>query len=256
MKQLIRFFIRTIPRPILIRFSGAFSLLVRLFYRGNKVECPICASGFRKFLPYGVDTRENVLCPKCLSLERHRAIWLYLRDFTNVFSQKEAFLHVAPEQCFYPRFRQMKHWNYLTADLESPMADMHFDIHHIPLESNRFDMVMCNHVLEHVEDDRVVMKELFRVLAPGGLAIMQVPLDYSLTETYENPDITDPLDREQHFKQKDHLRLYGLDYPDRLRQAGFVVEEIHLSDQIGPVQTEKYRLDPNEILYIAKKAEA
>ncbi len=253
MKTLIRFFIRTIPRPVLIKFSGLFSWIFRFWYRGNSVECPVCGGEFRKFMPYGIETRSNVLCPKCLSLERHRLIWIYLQKETDFFSRKLSFLHVAPEQCFYPKFKKMSNLDYLTADLESPLADMHFDLHDIPLEDNSFDFFMCNHVMEHVEDDAKVMREIFRVLRPDGMAILQVPQDYSLEKTYEDATITDPLDREKHFLQKDHVRLYGMDYALRLQRAGFEVEEILYAKILGDELTERYRLPENEILYLARK---
>ncbi len=204
-------------------------------------------------MPYGVETRSNVLCPVCLSLERHRLIWLYLKRESDFFSAQHKFLHVAPEQCFLPRFKKLANLEYITADLESPIADMHFDIHSIPLEDDSFDYLMCNHVLEHVEDDAQVMREIFRVLRPGGTAILQVPQDYSLAKTYEDSSITDPLEREKHFLQKDHVRLYGIDYPERLRKAGFEVEEIHYASILGEELAERYRLPLNEILYLARK---
>jgi SAM-dependent methyltransferase len=253
MKRFMRFLMRTIPRPVLIRFSKIFSIFIRLAYIGNKVECPICEGKFRKLLPYGIDSRENVLCPKCLSLERHRLIWLYLKNETQFFSKGLKIMHVAPEQCFYPRFKKLENIDYLTVDLESPLADMHFDIHDIPLEDKVFDMVMCNHVLEHVVDDHRVMTEIYRVLKPGGMAILQVPQDYSLDQTYEDSSITSPGEREIHFKQKDHLRLYGLDYPQRLRNAGFEVDELSYAQNMDKEQAARACLATSEILYIAKK---
>lgn len=253
MKALIRFLIRTIPRPFLIKFSGLFSRVFRIWYSGKSHECPICESQFRKFMPYGIETRSNVLCPKCLSLERHRLIWLYLKKETDFFTKQIKFLHVAPEQCFHTRFRNAENIEYVTADLESPLADLHFDLHKIPLEDDSFDFFMCNHVLEHVEDDYMVMKEIKRILKPGGVAILQVPQDYSLDVTYEDSTITDPLEREKHFLQKDHVRLYGLDYPNRLRSVGFEVEEISYPNQLGEELSELYRLPVDEILYLARK---
>ncbi|MEA1878275.1 MAG: methyltransferase domain-containing protein [Bacteroidota bacterium] len=253
MKSLIRLLIRNIPRPVLIRFSTLFSSVFRIWYRGNSVECPVCNRTFRKFMPYGINTRSNVLCPGCLSLERHRLIWVYLTRETDFFTSKHKFLHVAPEQCFQPRFKKIAGLEYLTADLESPIADMHFDLHSIPLEDSSFDFFMCNHVLEHVDDDAKVMREIFRVLRAGGTAILQVPQDYSLEKTYEDSSITDPLEREKHFLQKDHVRLYGMDYPERLRKAGFEVEELHYASVLGEELTERYRLPVDEILYLARK---
>ena len=221
MKGLIRFLLRSIPRPVLIRFSYLFSWLFRFWYRGNNVECPVCENSFRKFLPYGRIARENVLCPSCLSLERHRLLWLYLKNETRFFEDPLKVLHVAPEQSFIKRFRALKNLDYTTADLESPIADIHFDLHEIPLEDNTYDYFICNHVLEHVEDDKKVLAEILRVLKPGGTAILQVPLDYHREHTFEDKNIVDPLEREKHFGQNDHVRVYGLDYPERLREAGF-----------------------------------
>jgi SAM-dependent methyltransferase len=227
--------------------------LFKPFLRGNKVECPVCESTFRKFLPYGVNSRSNVLCPTCLSLERHRLIWLYLQNQTDFLTRPRRLMHVAPEQCFYNRFKKLTHIDYVTADLESPLAEYHFDLHEIPFEENSFDMILCNHVLEHVTDDRKVMSEFLRVLKPGGFAILQVPLEPHRPVTFEDPAITDPREREKAFGQKDHLRVYGLDYAVRLRDAGFSVGEKLVSATFTPDQINRYRLAPDETLYIASK---
>ncbi|MCD6331653.1 MAG: methyltransferase domain-containing protein [Bacteroidales bacterium] len=253
MKTLIRWLMRHVPRPMLIRLSLLFGWVIRPFYRGNRVFCPVCRSSFRQFLPYGIQKRENVLCPSCLSLERHRLIWLYLEQKSDFFTAPGRVLHVAPEQCFYKRFKKLDHIDYVTADLESPMADLHFDLHHIPLDEKQFDWVICNHVLEHVADDRQVMKEILRVLKPGGRALLQVPLDYSYEITYEDPGITDPSEREIHFGQRDHLRVYGCDYPERLREAGFTVYEEYFLQELLPEQRERYRLPEKEDIYLCQR---
>ncbi|MCX6225846.1 MAG: methyltransferase domain-containing protein [Bacteroidia bacterium] len=253
MKTLIRWVLRIFPRPFLIRISYIFMGLFKPMLRGNKVECPVCGSTFRKFLPYGVKSRSNVLCPTCLSLERHRLIWLYLQKQSDFLTKPRKLLHVAPEQCFYNRFKQYKHIEYITADLESPIADFHFDLHEIPFAENSFDMILCNHVLEHVTDDRKVMSEFLRVLRPGGFAILQVPLEPQRESTYEDPSITDPRQREKFFGQKDHVRVYGRDYPVRLRDCGFTVEERLVSDGYSTEMINRYRLAPDETLYIASK---
>lgn len=253
MKRLIRFFVRHIPRPILIRMSGLFSFFVRWFYRGKKVECPICENKFRKFLPYGSKAGENRLCPVCLSLERHRLIYLYLKNHDNFFSEKYKVLHIAPEQPFLKRFKKLSNLDYTSADLVSPIADLHFDIMKIPLEDNTYDWVICNHVLEHVESDIEAMKEILRILKPGGKAILQVPINYDYTKTHEDLSITDPKEREKIFGQYDHLRWHGLDYPERLKTAGFQVLEFNIKDFLTPEEIEKYRLDTREILYINSK---
>ena len=254
MKSLIRWVLRIFPRPFLIRASYPFMGLFKPFLRGNAVECTVCGSTFRKFLPYGVNSRPNVLCPSCLSLERHRLIWLYLQKQSDFLVKPRKLLHVAPEQCFYTRFRKYSHIEYVTGDLESPIADYHFDLHDIPFEENSFDMILCNHVLEHVTDDRRVMREILRVLRPGGFAILQVPLEPHRETTYEDPSVTDPRQREIQFGQKDHLRVYGRDYAGRLRECGFVVEERPVTRDFSEAEITRYRLAPEETLYIASKS--
>ncbi len=250
--------LNTVPRPILIKFSYLFRKIAPLLYNGNQVECPVCEHSFSKFLPYGyndITRRDNVLCPYCLSLERHRLMWIYLKNETDFFttSRKQKMLHIAPEQCFYDYFKKQKNLDYLTGDLESPIADLHFDLHDIPLEDNRFDVVMCNHVLEHVRDDKQCMRELYRVMAPGGMGIFQVPIDYNRETTLEDPAINTPELREKYYWQKDHVRLYGKDYPKRLEEAGFKVETVAYQSKLGNKLTEKYRLNNNEKIYICKK---
>ncbi len=221
-----------------------------LFLKGNNVKCPVCKGKFKKFLSYGhVNIRSNVLCPKCLSLERHRLMWLFLENKTDFFISKKKVLHIAPEQCFYDRFKKMNNLNYLTADLKSPLADIKFDVQKIPLPDNEYDVVICNHVLEHVKDDRKAMSEVFRVLKPGGFAILQVPFDPSLQQTYEDPMIIGPKAREEHFRQKDHYRLYGIDYPERLKDAGFKITDTNFYDQISEEKRQFYRLTGMEFMY-------
>lgn len=227
-----------------------------MLYKGNKVACPVCERSFSKFLSYGsnVAHRENVLCPYDLTLERHRLMWLYLKKESNFFTAEGLkVLHIAPEQCFLPLFKKQSNLAYLTGDLESPIADIHFDLHEIPLEDNRFDVVFCNHVMEHVKDPIQCMKEIYRVMNNGGWAIMQVPQDFNRTETYEDAAITSPEDREKHFWQKDHVRLFGKDYPQWLEKAGFNVTEFNLNNHFSIEEIERYRLMKGEVLYIAHK---
>lgn len=247
--------INKLPRPLLIRLSYIFRIFARWFYKGNAVQCTVCNKSFSKFLPYGSNQayRENVLCPYCLSLERHRLLWLYLRERTNLFTHKGKFLHIAPEQCFWSRFKKLDNLEYITGDLESPLATHHFDLHDVPFDDNSFDFVMCNHVMEHVENDIQCMSELFRVLKPGGWAIMQVPIDFAREETFEDPSIQSPEDREKYYWQKDHVRLYGLDYPQRIASVGFKVTEDHFVEEIDEKLIEKYKLQQEEVIYFAKK---
>ena len=256
MKKLYRYLLNKLPRPLLIRLSYPFKKVAPLLYKGNNVECPVCERSFRKFLSYGTEVshRENVLCPYDLTLERHRLMWLYLKNHSNFFTKQDLkVLHMAPEQCFHKTFKNQKNLDYLTADIVSPIADMHFDLHDIPLEDNTFEVIFCNHVMEHVDDAIKCMSELYRVLKPGGWGIMQVPQDFNNKETYEDPSITSPEDREKHYWQKDHVRLFGLDYPDWLRKAGFTVTEFDKDAHYSDETHERYRLAKSEILYIVSK---
>jgi SAM-dependent methyltransferase len=250
MKKIIPFFINLIPRPWLIRISMIFMRFAAFFFRGDRVECPICSGHFRKFLPYGYNiVRSNVLCPKCLSLERHRLLWLYLKNRTDFFTASLKVLHVAPEQCFYKLFRKMQNLSYVTADLESPLADVKLDIQDMPFTDQEFDVVICNHVLEHVPDDRKAIREIFRVLKKGGFALLQVPTNYAMELTYEDPRITEPAEREKHFRQKDHYRLYGRDYLDRLAEAGFHIPDKNYLNELSADERERYRLPAQEFMY-------
>jgi SAM-dependent methyltransferase len=240
---------------MLIKLSYWVRPFLASFYKGNRFEDPIDGRTYRKLLPYGYQgrQRQNALAPASLSLERHRLLWLYLKKETNFFSAPQKVLHVAPEQCFYGRFRAMQNLDYLTADLNSPIADVKMDIHDIQYPTNTFDVVLCNHVLEHVQDDQQCMRELCRVLKPGGLAIMQVPFEKGRKETDEDPSITDPEERIRRFGQYDHVRVYGLDYPDRLQKAGFSVTAVNYSQSLPKEEFERYALMPNEVLYACSK---
>lgn len=254
MKQIISYLLRKVPRKYLQLVSHYALNVLAAFYRGNKVECPVCTSRFRKFLPYGRKSRENALCPNCLALERHRLIWLYLQRRTEFFSQKAKMLHIAPELCFIDRFEQMENLEYITGDLESPLAKVKMDIHKIPFEEDTFDVIFCNHVLEHVEDDILAMKEMLRVLKPGGWAILQVPFFYPLREqTYEDKSITDPAARDKTFGQDDHVRMYGKDYGQRLQSAGFKVTEERMVMEMTPEEVQKFALPKQEIIYKVEK---
>ncbi len=218
------------------------------------MECPIINRTYRKFLPYGrLHPRDNALCPGSLSLERHRLLWLYLKKETDFFTSDKRFLHVAPEQCFLKPFRNAKNLEYITADIVSPLADVKMDLHDIPFSENEFDVVMANHVLEHVKDDHKCMTEIQRVLKPGGFAIMQVPIDYSNPKTEEDPNITDPAERERLYWQRDHVRLFGLDYSGKLRAAGFEVKEIKYARDLGEKAIQRYALPSEEVIYFCTK---
>jgi len=254
MRFIISLVTRIIPRHYLHRVSHFFLQIISVFYRGKKFQDPITGIKYRKLLPYGrTDSRENALSPNSMSLERHRLLWLYLKEKTSFFNDKIKFLHVAPEYCFIKRFKKLNNIEYITGDIISPWADVKMDIHEIPFNENEFDVIMCNHVLEHVEDDKKAMSEFYRVMKPGGWGIFQVPIDYDREETFDDPNITDPKEREKHYWQSDHVRLYGLDYGKKLASVGFEVYEEDYVKTIEDKLVKYYALPKDEIIYLCKK---
>jgi SAM-dependent methyltransferase len=228
--------------------------VLSVWLKGDTYTDPIDGKSFKRFLPYGYGIqRPNALSPSTLSLERHRLLWLYLQNETEFFKKPLKVLHMAPEQCFLSVFKKMKNLDYTTADLYSPIVDVKADILDLPFEDNLFDLVFCNHVLEHIEDDARAMSELYRVMKPGGLGIFQIPQDVHLEQTYEDATITSPEEKAKHFGQYDHVRVYGKDYFDRLRKAGFKVEELDYSAKLSPDLVEKFCLTKGEILPVCTK---
>ena len=249
MKWLLNLF----PRPWLIRLSIWFRPFIKLYYSGSRFSDPIDGSSYRKFLPYGYQKiRENALCPGTLSLERHRLLWLYLDRETSFLNDSLKVLHVAPEQVFYQKFKSFSHWKYTTTDLHSPLADVKADICALPFEDNSYDLILCNHVLEHIPNDRKAMSELYRVLKKGGTLIAQVPLDENRTTTFEDNSITDRKERTKVFGQYDHVRVYGKDYLEFLDQTGFSSKFIDYTEKLPKEEIKRYGLQ-YESIPIAKK---
>ena len=254
MKKLFKTILNIIPRPILIRLSYVVRPLFAWYLKGDRYTDPIDGKSFKSFLPYGyAKQRPNVLSPSTLSLERHRLLWLYLQNETDFFTAPHRVLHFAPEQAFYKRFKKQANLTYTTTDLESPLADVKADICNLPFADHSFDIILCNHVLEHIPDDTKAMQELYRILKPGGMGIFQVPQDVNRTTTFQDDSITDPKERTLVFGQYDHVRLYGLDYFDQLRQIGFTVIEEDYTNKLTPEEVEKYCLAPGEIIPICFK---
>ena len=276
MKRLFKYILNTIPRPILIRMSYVARPILAFLLKGNRFTDPIDGKSFRMFLPYGYGKqRNNVLSPSTLSLERHRLLWLYLNTETDFFqsefisdssshnqkiklrdtekSSALKVLHFAPEQAFYKRFRNQKNLDYTTTDLFSPLADVKADICNLPFEDNTYDVILCNHVLEHIPDDKKAMQELYRVLKPGGMGIFQIPQDLSRAITFSDDSITDEKERARIFGQYDHVRIYGRDYFDKLRSIGFVVIEEDYTAKLVPELVEKYCLAKGEIIPVCFK---
>jgi len=185
-------------------------------YQGENVVCPICNSKFKEFGTFGLVPRKNVKCHKCGSLERHRLLWKYFNERTDLFkaNKKIRLLHFAPEKIFYDIFSTNQNIEYFPCDLlperyayEGNVKVKKADITNIPFEENYFDVIICSHVLEHIPDDALAMSELYRVLKKEGWAILQVPIDYNRETTFEDFSITTPKGREKAFGQNDHVRM-------------------------------------------------
>lgn len=254
MKRIFKIILNTIPRPILIRLSYLVRPILAFLLKGSTYTDPIDGKSFRMFLPYGYgNQRNNVLAPGTLSLERHRLLWLYLKNETDFFTSPKKVLHFAPEQAFYQLFRNQKNLDYTTTDLLSPLADVKADICNLPFPDNSYDIIFCNHVLEHIPDDTKAMQELYRVLKPGGMGIFQIPQDLKREKTFTDDTITDRRERAKIFGQYDHVRIYGRDYFDKLRSIGFVVTEVDYTATMHEDLIEKYCLAKGEILPICTK---
>jgi len=222
--------------------------------RGNTYTDPIDGKSYRRFLPYGyAKVRKNVLAPGTLSLERHRLFWLYLKNETAFFSAPLRVLHFAPEQAFVKKFKKQKNLTYTTTDLNSPIAEVKADICDLPFKDHSFDFIICNHVLEHIPNDTKAMQELYRVLAPSGTAIVQVPYDAKREITFEDNTITDQSERTRIFGQYDHLRVYGMDYFKKLSSVGFNVNALDYTQSMSNNDIERYRLCRGELLPVCKK---
>lgn len=239
----------------------------RVRYYGHRCRCPMCGARLRRFLPHGktypvleeLDVvgggrREQARCPVCRSIDRERLVHLYLREMTGVLTEPCRMLHVAPERNLGPLLAGLPHIDYLSADLDAPHAMVKMDLCDVPFEAGSFDVILCNHVLEHIPDDRRAMREVHRVLRPGGFAVVQTPISHTLAATREDLTVTDPQDRERVFGQKDHVRIYAKDYTDRLREAGFAVDVVAWLDEPKlATPGESAGLNPRELLYIARK---
>jgi SAM-dependent methyltransferase len=213
----------------------------KLVYFGFKRYCPVCRSWVRKFKPYGVNQRVDAQCPVCKSLERHRFVWIYFREQTQLFDrQPKHMLHFAPEPEFERRFKKIPALDYVTADLLNPHAMLKMDICQMDCPDESFDIIYCSHVLEHVQDDRKAIEEIFRILKRNGLAVILVPI--TADKTVEDPSVTDPHEREHLFGQQDHLRRYGADFLDRLTESRFTVSVVYVSDLFSKTKIKKMGL--------------
>ncbi|CAN5399477.1 class I SAM-dependent methyltransferase [soil metagenome] len=232
----------------------------KLAFEGNNFHCSCCERNYITFLPFGQNLRLNVLCPGCFSLERHRLMWLFLKEKLKDLKQKISVLHVAPEEFLFKKFKSNSLINYCPCakfgdgiEDEYAPGTLNIDITEIPYENDKFDYIICNHVLEHIPDDFKAMKELYRTLKPGGLAFLQVPLDDKRLVTYEDNSITDPTERKKLFGQVDHVRVYGQDYITRLITAGFTVAIDKFAEEIDKTVAFNFGINQSEEIFLCSK---
>lgn len=234
---------------------------------GFRFECPFCHWRFRRLRSAGFDypvlnekdvvgasCHPDDVCPRCMSNARERLVYRYLKDRTSVFSGGLKLLHIAPEPHLEQTLRQVPGIQYVSADLAKTRVGVRLDVMMLPFRDDSFDLVICNHVLEHVDDDQVAMRELCRVLRPGRPALLQVPIGRALRETLEDPSAVTEADRIRRFGQRDHVRLYaGTDYLKRLEKAGFRVDRSRAVDCLGEETVKRYALIREEPLFSCRR---
>ena len=249
--------LKTIKSFILGKFPISsrkfYHSLNKLIYKGENYYCPICEKGFKRFLPAGDNITGNSKCPGCNSLERQRLLWLYLTRELKIQNQKIRLLNVAPDFAVQSKLKSLHNIDYVSIDLESKLAMYKADITNLNFVENSFDSILCYHVLEHIKDDRKAISELYRILKPGGWAILQTPIDIDREKTFEDFSITSAQERKRIFGQEDHVRIYGRDYFQRLENAGFLISEDGFIDKFSTSEKEKYVLDNNEVIFFCTK---
>jgi len=215
----VRDFVRErFPRPVRRALIRAARYLP---YHGSALHCPLCDRSAGRFIDMGdyeLNHRPNAMCPWCSSLERHRLLYVFLKECTEFFTRKLRVLHIAPEECLETIFARMPNLDYTTADLYAP-AMIKADITDLPFPAASYDAIFCSHVLDHVPEDRKAMRELRRVLAPGGWAVVMSLIDHNRERTLDEIPANAPA---RHIGNH-CIRIYGLDFPDRLREVGFAV---------------------------------
>jgi SAM-dependent methyltransferase len=238
---------RWLPRRVKVALKHAFWL-------GPGHFCPICRSHLRTFRPAGRPVRPEARCPICNSLERHRLLWNFFRQRSDLFDgNAKRILHFAPEELISRRIRKLPGVDYVPADLMPGDGIVQMDVTDIRYPDGSFDVVLCSHVLEHVEDDRLAMRELLRVLAPDGWAVLLVPVFPE--PTFEDASASDPTERERLFGQHDHLRKYGPDFEDRLREAGWQVQRFDAPELLGAREQRRLGVPDDESVFLCSKVD-
>jgi SAM-dependent methyltransferase len=224
-----------------------------LIYKGNRVECPCCGGRFSRFMP-GLSHRATRVCPRCGAQERHRALWLYMRERTDLFRRAQlSILHWAPEYALQRSLSALPNAAYVSADLGGDEALQHMDMTDVPFKDEAFDLIVCVHVLEHVEDDRKAIREMVRILKPDGVALLLVPIVLEQPTRENDPAVVTPQQRKDAYWQEDHVRLYGADFPERLEDEGFDVTVDGWVRTLDSPTLERYGLFPLEDVYVARR---
>lgn len=243
-----------LKRRVTLRLLDLLLALRALLFLGRRYTCPCCGWRVRAFTAGGatLKTRELSYCPRCNSKARHRRIWLFLRQRTNLFTEPVHLLHVSPKYALSRRFVRMRGLDYVGADLnDRPNIHVRMDLTATPFRSAQFDAVICVHVMEEIVDDGAAMREIHRVLAPGGWALVSVPTRMD-DETYEDWTIVDPKERQRAFGEKAHVRVYGYDLVHRLEDAGFKVD-VDWAEDVDQQTRDRYGLRDDENIFLCTK---
>ncbi len=196
------------------------------------VQCNVCGWQGRHFR--SDRWHRHSACPMCRTGVRHRVLLAAMTHLDSISFERivrgKRVLHFAPERIIQKQFRKIAA-SYLSADYLNPRRDLVLDISTMrTIGDGDFDLLLACDVLEHVQKDQWAISEIFRVLSPGGYAILTVPQKDNLATTFEDPEIVNPADRERSYGQWDHLRIYGDDFPDLLTSSGFEVIAVSESD--------------------------
>ncbi len=239
-----------LPESLLYHAEPFLRNVFSIAYKGNKVSCPVCKKSFSSFIP--LENGNDTLCPACGALPRNRLLWLYLRNELRIEERRFKTLHFSPARSIQRKLKQLKNLAYITTDFESNRSDKKYDITHIDEADNSYDLIICYHVLEHVIEDSRAMKELYRILKPGGIALLQVP--WQDGNTYEDSSIRSKEERLKHFSQQDHVRIYGKDdFISRLQSAGFKVNAVEYTKQYSKDMIARFGLKDGENIFVCNK---
>ncbi len=241
-----RFIKKIIPEKVRLDLHYLFFKFKAIFYKGNNVYCNCCNKNFDHFLPYGNKERNNAVCPYCHSLERTRLLMYFLNNETSVFSTPNKLLHFAPERAIETNLKKLKNLNYITADINPAFADYEVDIQDIPFHDNKFDIIICSHVLGHIPNEAKAIDEIFRVLKPGGFALILTLIDFNRAKTFESAEVNSNEKRLEQYGEPDLLRLHGNDFAERLNRKNIDIETVKYFKNFSIEERQRYQLGTGE----------